>query len=764
MGNRTIFIEAVRQDSEAGLIKVLKKYGYWDSEHWKDLGANPQNQSIVNTQQSEAMGAIAEKVTNAVDAILENKMRSKGIDPASPEAPQSVKESVETFLGIADGDLSQLRPKTLRELAEDNIHLTASGDNKEVCYTIIDRGIGQTPQDMEKTFLSLVRGNKAGHLGLIGTFGMGSSGSLAFCGENGLQLILSRRSPKVVEKLHKGEAKADEWSFTIVRREDPKDGQKCSVYTYLAPNNEILSFKAEALDLIPHHSEGFQLPMEHGSLVKLYNYKIAGTYRSNVHFEFNTKLNAKIPKIPLPVRIHELRSKFHTGNSHAVTMPGLWTRLQKDVRSNLEEGFPLQNVIRVEGSEIPVSIYVMKPGKAENYRDSEGVLLTYNGQTQGDFKKSYFLRKDVNLRYLADDMIILLDCSQCSYRTIEKLFMNSRDRMREGETQQKIKMTLARLLSTNGILKDLNETRRQELLRDALKDKDKIESSVQDLFKKAKYLSKLFAGEGHKIKDIPPVPEGAFIGREVPTFFTLHKVTDPVYQGSKIRAYFKTDACNKYFDQDNFEITHDEGEFEVKIVANSGSVAVIFTPLITIPIGTRVNFEVKWEDAENDKLYVHAFGSTIQQRPPKTDKPTPPKPEEDDKVSFKVPNVTEIWKTDPSYEQMNFNEAISARVRESGEVWDLFLNMDNVFLSNLRRAEKDTAGEESVDYIFKYSMIFNAMSIMNTTDQEFLEEKNTTISDFTEHCLSSIAPVIVPTVQCLGDLKTDPMKLLPVED
>jgi len=758
MKNRTIFDESVQQDSEAGVIKVLKKHGLWDSKHWKVLGDNPQNQSIVHTQQSEAMSALAEKVTNAVDAVLENKMRSKGIDPASPDAPQSVKESVQKFMGIVDGDLSKLNAKSLRELAEENIHLTATGDNKEVCYTIIDRGVGQTPKDMESTFLSLVRGNKAGHKGLIGTFGMGSSGSLSFCGENGLQLILSRRSPKVVDNFHKGEAKADEWSFTIVRREDPKDGQKCSVYTYLAPNNEILSFKADALDLIPHRSEDGKLPMEHGSLVKLYNYKIAGTYKSNIHFEFNTKLNAKIPKTPLPVRLHELRPKFH-GNSRSVTMSGLWTRLQKDSNSNLEEGFPLENVIRIEDSEIPVSIYVMKPGRAENYRDSEGVILMYNGQAQGDFKKSYFLRKDVNLRYIADDMIILLDCSKCSYRTIEKLFMNSRDRLRDGETKQKVKMTLARLLSTNDILKDLNETRRQDLLRDALKDKDKIENSVQNLFKKAKYLSQLFAGEGHKIKDIPPVPEDAFAGREVPTFFTLHKVTDPVYQGSKIWAYFKTDACNKYFDRDNFEITHDEGEFKLNIVVNSGSVSLIFTPLVTIPIGTRVNFEVKWEDPENDKLFVQPFGSTIQARPPKVDKPTQPKPKVEDKFSFKVPNVTEIWKSDPSYDRMKFSDTIAARVRESGDICDLFLNMDNVFLSNLRKVEKDTAGEESVDYLFKYGMIFNAMSIMNTVDPDFLEEKNTTISDFTEHCLSSIAPVIVPTVQCLGDLETDPMKL-----
>src|SRR5260370_14375377 len=96
-----------------------------------------------------------------------------------------------------------------------------------------DCGEGQTPERMPETLLSLTKSNKLRIPFVQGKFNMGGTGILKFCGRHNLQLVLSRRDQKI---LPNGAAKSEcQWGFTVVRREDPTEVSRSSVYTYLAP-------------------------------------------------------------------------------------------------------------------------------------------------------------------------------------------------------------------------------------------------------------------------------------------------------------------------------------------------------------------------------------------------------------------------------------------------------------------------------------------------------------------------------------------------
>ncbi len=83
----------------------------------------------------------------------------KGINPKSIEAPQSIREAVESFLGIPRGDFSELTETERRKIAE-NIQIIAEGSPKKPNIIIYDNGEGQNPKDFKDTFLSLSKNNK----------------------------------------------------------------------------------------------------------------------------------------------------------------------------------------------------------------------------------------------------------------------------------------------------------------------------------------------------------------------------------------------------------------------------------------------------------------------------------------------------------------------------------------------------------------------------------------------------------------------------
>ncbi len=206
------------------------------------------------------------------------------------------------------------------------------------------------------------------------------------------------------------------------------------------------------------------------------------------------------------------------------------------------------------------TIYAFKKDRAETYRGNEGIIFTLNGQTHGHLTIDFFRRKQVGLSYLADSILVVVDCSKFSGRAREDLFMNSRDRLSGGELRTEIERSLEDLLKHHPGLRALKERRRREEIESSLADSKPLEEVLKSLLERYPTLSALFlpgSSASNPFKTIKVRADDApYIGKRFPTYF---KFKDKDY-GSELqrdchinircRISFETDAINDYFSRD----------------------------------------------------------------------------------------------------------------------------------------------------------------------------------------------------------------------
>lgn len=264
--SKRLLMQLVNAKTENEVKEIIESDQLLKGENnWKPYGGYDTNFNTIHNQQQHAVKALAEKPINSIDAILLKECKIRGINPEGKDAPKSMKEAVELFYGIKSGDFSELADKERRKLVK-NILIIAEGDTKRPNIIIADRGEGQHPDDFEKTFLSLHKGNKGKIPFVQGKYNMGGSGVLPNCGEYKYQLILSRKTPELLAKGQK-----DLWGFTLVRLHIATSTKYInSWYEYCVDDSgEILSFAGEELPILPEKES-----LDSGSYIMLFNYVI----------------------------------------------------------------------------------------------------------------------------------------------------------------------------------------------------------------------------------------------------------------------------------------------------------------------------------------------------------------------------------------------------------------------------------------------------------------------------------------------------------
>lgn len=145
---------------------------------WVPLGREPNNYSIVENQQADAMAAFTELVVNSIDAIILRSFFNKFGDSYSGDEYSSLSEAANE---LVDDD-------------RDHIEVIATGEqNGPFSLTLYDNGCGQPRNKFEHTFLNVLTPGelKQEFDFLQGKYGMGSTGVLPFCGQKGYKLIAS---------------------------------------------------------------------------------------------------------------------------------------------------------------------------------------------------------------------------------------------------------------------------------------------------------------------------------------------------------------------------------------------------------------------------------------------------------------------------------------------------------------------------------------------------------------------------------------------
>ena len=193
----------------------------------------------------------------------------------------------------------------------------------------------------------------------------------------------------------------------------------------------VLRFTAESMPIFPEGRNAYARVSEWGTLVKLYEYAVTGLKGHILRKDgMLSRMDILLPDVALPIRFHECRHGYrgHAG-SFETTLTGLSVRLDDDKGENLEPKFPNSCPMSVAGEHMTATIYAFKKGRADAYRKNEGIIFTVNGQTHAHLTLDFFRRKTVGLSYLADSILVTVDCTALSGRAREDLFMNSRDRL-----------------------------------------------------------------------------------------------------------------------------------------------------------------------------------------------------------------------------------------------------------------------------------------------------------------------------------------------
>lgn len=759
----------VHCDDEDEVDQILTNYGYplSDESIWKPLGDNPGNFSTVGNQQEDGSAAIVEKLVNSIDAVLLSECYLSGVDPQSTDAPHSMQEAVKLFLGVKDGRLDFLDTDEQRELSE-RIHFVASGSKTSPCYSIIDKGEGQTPNTFPGTFLTASRSSPKININFVqGKFAAGGTGSLQFCGKRNMQLVVSRRQPHAPAE---DDPSADLWGFTIIRRIRPKkEGVRSSVFVYLAPNGGVLRFAAPYLNLLPGSSKKNKPaianaePLTHGSYVKLFNYRWAG--RSTATLEARRQLEKHIQIPCLPFRISETRS--YRAHYFANTVTGIWADIQSDLangKSKMEQGFPgMASIAPDQLGRLPISVAVWNED-VDKSRVPTGIYFLVNGQVHGTYSKDFISRR-LKFDYISDHILVAVDCTGMDRAVAEDLFMASRDRLRRNEHYDRIRDELARELKSHDGLREANARWRQRRREKAANEPMDVDNIFADLVKRDPTLANLLGIGGRIHTGTGPGLTSKFVGQKFARIFRLNvnskkNLLKKCPLNSTVKIEFETDVENSYFQRSS-----DPGELSVSptmdLVDSSrlwnGKMSFRFRVPWDAKVGDRFRVEVGVFDAAmteplTDEFEIEATPE-IEKKKKVSGKrnargdPRSPKPS-GNTVALQPPIPYEVKK--PDWAKHGFtkpSEALRVKSGDDGNSYDFYVNIDN---SSLINASADSKSDPKIlKYWFTWGLTIAAFGmIKNQKDELEGKDAEPDLNEIGQAC-DGLALVIIPIIRAL---------------
>lgn len=814
---RDLCLTLVKADSELEVIDLLRSAGYWDeTKVWRHYGDIENNYATIGNQQSRPEAALVEKLVNSVDARLLTECLKAGINPEGPDAPQTIRQAVARFFdpsGYPESGRAGLItewPDAHRLRVAQGITLAATGAKPgegDPSFTIADCGEGQSPLGFPSTLLSLHRSNKLRIPFVQGKFNMGGTGALRFCGTANLQLVLSRRDPRL---LNGSDPYESHWAFTVVRR--APEGGRNTVYSYLAPQGanenprrgDVLHFAADSMPMFPSGRAPYARDSEWGTLIKLYEYQIRKRSHILRKDGLLNRLDLLLAEVALPIRLHECRAYRGHKGSFANNLTGFRVRLEDNKADNLEFD-PSSSPLRVLGEPMTATIFAFKKGKADTYRSDEGIIFTVNGQTHGHLTTDFFRRKKVGLSYLRDSILVVVDCSDITSRAREDLLMPSRDRLADCGLRREIEETLESLLRDHAGLRELRERRRREEVEAKVADDRPLEDVLRSLLRDSPTLSNLFLKGARLSNPFRPRQVGAdkeqFVGQKYPTYFRFKGKNYGValdrecHINRRARIAFETDAESEYFGRDV-----DPGEFRLSLETTAGSVAVddyslnlqdgIANLSIRLPVNCTEGDVLSFLAITNDPTRVEPFCNRIRMRVigpvPTTSgsrkRRSPPSRKDGEgrelPSGISLPKVREVSEEEWDRQRPPFDAYTALRIihageeggdengnRQSRDVYDFYVNVDNIHLQTFLKAETGVDGDGAglVRAQFKYGLVLLGLALIQQDAQanesgsgkdNSGDESN--VEDDVETLSRAAASVLLPVIRSLGDL--DPLE------
>lgn len=790
---KKIVLSLYAAETENEVEEILKKNNLWDEDNWHPLGEDTRNYATIGNQSAKPIEALVEKIVNSIDAVLMRECLKEGIDPESEKAPKNMVEAQERFFQIPNGHLTNVGMERRKQLAE-NIYLNASGSKERPCISIIDKGEGQEPDRFKKTLLNITKSEKFKIKFVQGKWGMGGSGSLVFSSpKHRLQLIISKRNDDIKDRSD------SRWGFTLTRYFPPTGDQRMEIYKYLAPNNEILAFNSDTLDLIPYQekkgSKVVYKALNSGTVVKLYEYNFnaltdGGRVRGYITRHLNNHLSTLLPSVPIPFYITDQRYPTFSGMR---VFKSLNMRL---IDNSQDEDDPEENKnlvedyftarLKVFDENLEARIYLFKYDYSKKSQDQgrktfaeggEGILLTCNGQTHGNIHSRFFRTKKVGMDVLSNSILVLLELSNTSTEFQHKIFMNSRDRLRDSEEKNEIQEKLAEILKNNPMLKAAREKRIHDKANVNLEENKSFQDALEKIIKQNKSLTSVLSLGTRIVNPFSqieaPEDEKQYEGLKFPTFFKTKKP----YQEEKprsvekdrvVRVEFETDASNDYFSRDddsgNFELYLNEEKIEYDSISLfNGSAYLNLNINDQYNIDDKYKFTAVISDIDKPEPIKNDFWIQVVEKKEtiggKSNRPkAQPNPEDDsDKKTkkthsgFNIPDIKLVSEENWSDFDMDSHTGLVCLDASEDQGYLYRVNGDNIYLLNEIKANKKIDARILKS---KYALALSFIAISLLQSYESKKDKDLpedfVIQDHIKKVTSEISLVILPIINSLG--------------
>ena len=545
---------------------------------WRDLGDRPNNAGTVQIA-SSAASALIERVTNAIDAMLELKAdQHTGALPASP------REAAREWFAIPRGGVGELTDKERRTLAANiSVILEDSGERDRPTVVVRDCGIGQHPADAPNTLLSLNENNKVAKPYLQGAYGQGAAATYRF---GRYTLILTRCKPSL------NGGREDLVGWTVVW-EDPGDPNvdKLPVYRYLVDAaGEIPVFDPALLDD----------PTWHGVAVThiaydLRGYTAAYTQPKNGAWAL---LHSSLFDPVLPFLVGGNRTvdvntagadstRVVIGNAARLNNPS-GPRGDLTVAYRNSETYDLGKATGGNLGKVAINYWVLqRPADSTSTSDptasyvgpENAVTMTLSGQRQ-DAESRAWLRNRTDLPFLVRNLVVQVDVDALSPIAKRELFASTRERAVDSELRERIYAEVALVLKQDSELRRLEREERDKLLAQST---EQVDEKVRERLRK--HIQTLLKNKTRKVKKTTPVPEPTGGGNgggardtddthlpAVPTRMRFLRDPITIKRGGVTTVWVEINAKNGYLPdhEDDLTITFDAGlQGKVSDVAKS---------------------------------------------------------------------------------------------------------------------------------------------------------------------------------------------------
>lgn len=518
-----------------------------------EYGGNGNNMTIAGIS-SDPTRAIAERLTNGMDAIIEHWVEE------NPEfaAASSPKDLINNYKGI---NVENMKTNAIRELGRSLVVLEIDKCDNDYNVSVIDYGIGITPSDMPNTILSLNRNNKKGKPYTHGHYGMGGASSLIYT--KGATFIASRRQG------------SDIIGFTVVVEREDYEVYNEPVFMVLVDAETELPLTIDATTL--------RSPIKHGTKITMFGYQSTAVESSGSDGPYFI-IRRLLPASELPIglndrrRIGAAKKKDSAEASSSKFSYGSFKTLQQksnaDVATIAEhekmEYMSTPFMIDIGDGSVTVQTFVIKKslrgdGKPIHnfFPDSSNVVITNNGQNQHEFNgKNKILAK---FQYLQTQMAVHINADNLTTKQKSKFFVSTRESARTGEILETIRKEVIQYLTDDDILKGLEE----EAERKAHGNSQIENAGFKDI-----YIA-LGIGKGGKTKTGKTGKEDKEI-RKPPTRWIMSPLTDKPNQLNFVNASIKiseksnrkyvlvtTDAANHFHDKIDFHLVDSVGNIKI---------------------------------------------------------------------------------------------------------------------------------------------------------------------------------------------------------